>query len=176
MTTSDRAIVSAAVLGDWLACSAAEVRRLAQLGVLTRAAAGRFDLKASVKAYTAYLRRRQAAGSHWEGKGRYAVQRVRLTTAKADLAEMDRQKRAGTLVEAADVKQAWLSILLVVRTRLLAMPNYLAPRLAGKSANEAHALIRAEVYEILRYLSKTELTATRPGRCAEQPDDFATNC
>ena len=172
MTMSDRATVSAAVLGGWLACSAAEVRRLAQLGVLVRAASG-FDLKASVQAYTAYLRRRQAAGSHWEGKGPYAVQRVRLTTAKADLAEMERQRRAGMLLEASDVKRAWLSILLVVRSRLLAMPARLAPRLAGKTGPEIAALVKQEVYEILNFLQKTQIMATAPNSVGK--DTEATN-
>ena len=134
MTMSDRATVSAAVLGGWLACSAAEVRRLAEQGVLTCAAQGRFDLKANVQAYTTYLRRRQAAGSHWEGKGPYASERLRLTAAKADLAEMERQKRAGSLVEAAEVKRTWLSILLVVRTGCWRCPPGLRLRLVGKTA------------------------------------------
>ena len=159
-TPMESAHVSTPELAEWLACSLGEIKRLAAAGVLSRAGPDQFELKANVQAYARYQRERKGQGSHWEGRGSYATQRVRLTKLKADLAQQERDLRDGRLVEAKEVGLAWAAIVSVVRTALLGLPSYCAPRAANRSASEVAQIIRARVNEILQQLAKTEVAAT----------------
>lgn len=80
--------------------------------------------------------------------------RERKLRAEADLAEIERDKARGLLVEVTEVEKAMVEEFTRARTKLLAVPSKLAPQMVGlKSAPQARAMIEAHIWEALRELS-----------------------
>jgi phage terminase Nu1 subunit (DNA packaging protein) len=82
--------------------------------------------------------------------------RQRLVEHKAELAEMEAQKRRGELIEAEEVRHWVISNIMVIRTKLLAFPTKLAARL-GMATNltERHAMLKAEIDALLDDLARS---------------------
>src|ERR1039458_5574588 len=102
MSIDEKALVSAADLSKLLGVSGATLSRLAQTGVATKAASGKYRLAASITSYCAHLRGSASgrASPAAEGRGR-------LLTAQADLAEAKAKLASGELVEVKDVATRW---------------------------------------------------------------------
>jgi hypothetical protein len=83
--------------------------------------------------------------------------RERLVLAQAEMAEMKRQQMVGELVPAAEIQPVWLAIVSAVRSRLLAIPAALAPRLAGVTAAAAQSALREEIHTALSELASTKV-------------------
>jgi len=80
--------------------------------------------------------------------------RQRFVEAKARAAEQEQRKREGELIEASEVRQWQLSVITIIRTRLLALPTKLAGRLGMASTLiERHEILKSEVYTMLRELA-----------------------
>lgn len=80
--------------------------------------------------------------------------RRRKELALAELREMERDRRRGELVPAADVKTKWAAIAGRIRDAVLRIPNKCAPAVAAAAdAREARAILEAECENILRVLS-----------------------
>jgi phage terminase Nu1 subunit (DNA packaging protein) len=127
--------------------------------VLRREARGVFDVADSIAAYVAH-RESVVAAEH--GTGDYGRARAELYLERARAARLKREELEGTLAPLSVTRAAWTSILTMVRTRVLAIPNKLAPRLVGlKTAGEALALVRGEIYEALEELSKSSAWLAR---------------
>lgn len=136
------------------------VRDLAAQGVIPREDQDTFGLEETVRAYVGHLRKARPTTA-WEGRtGRYVDERTKLTAVKADIAEMERKRLMGEIVEVSTLKAAWGAILSIVRQRLLAIPSRCAPRGAGKSATELAQILREDVNGILTYLEKTKVAAS----------------
>lgn len=68
---------------------------------------------------------------------------------------LERQKREGELLEAAEVRQAWGDMVSSARAQLLLLPAKLAPRVAHlKDARECQVVIDEEVRSLLTSLSE----------------------
>ena len=89
--------VPAATLQRLLGLSFQTLSELVALGVLRRAARGKYELEASIAAYCAHLRD-AAAG---RGGDEAAVARARLGSAQADLTEAKAARMRGETVEVA---------------------------------------------------------------------------
>lgn len=48
--------------------------------------------------------------------------------ARADLAEIEADEKRGSVLTAEDVEAAWIAVLALLRTRLLSLPDRLAPQ------------------------------------------------
>ena len=115
--------VPAATLQRLLGLSRQTLSELVALGVLRRAARGKYELEASIAAYCAHLRD-AAAG---RGGDEAAVARARLGSAQADLTEAKAARMRGETVELAEIEALWTRKLKAFRACLLndAIPSRL---------------------------------------------------
>ena len=121
---------------------------------------GHYALVPCVQGYIAFLRDR-AHASQGSGSTAYASQRARLTKAKADAAELEARSKLGELVPAVEVRETWVALVSVMRTRLLAIPARVAARvMMAKNIVEIAGLIRTEIYEALDALAKGQVETT----------------
>jgi len=81
----------------------------------------------------------------------------RKLAAEADMAEMERDLQAGTLLEATEVQRVWSQQCAMMRASLLALPNRVAPAIDPlSSVGERAALITDLVHEALANLSSQD--------------------
>ena len=141
-----------AIVGKVLGISAARVGQLAAQGILPKVKRGRYDLAECVKGYLKHkLQVVEASDAATKG---LMFQRSRLAKSKADQAEAEQQRESGEWVNVADVERTWLALAATFRTRCLAIPTKAATRwAASRTANEAEALMRAEIHQALSELS-----------------------
>ena len=150
---------SAEVLAKLLDLTERRVRQLSAEGVIPKAARGRYEVVGAVRGYIRYLRDLALKGDL--GTADYGIERARLVKARADLAEMEAKQVRGELIPAPDVTLAWTEIMALVRARLLALPDKLAPVIhETTSIAEARDVIRQAVHELLSELSTTEVQLT----------------
>ena len=121
-----------AVIAKLLDLSERRVQQLSREGVIPRAERGQYDLVGSVRGYVRYLRDQAAKAQ--AGAPDYASERARFIRARADLAEMEAEERRGALIAAEEVEAAWIAVLALLRTRLLALPDRLAPLAHAETA------------------------------------------
>jgi len=145
-----------AVIAKLLDLSERQVQQLSREGVIPKATRGQYDLIGSVRGYVRYLR--DQAVSAQAGAPDYAVERARFIRARADLAEMEANERRGSLIAADDAEAAWIAILALLRTRLLSLPDRLAP-LVHEQGNLAGTrdLLRATLREALEDLANNDV-------------------
>ena len=88
-----------------------------------------------------------------------AINRNRLLKAQADLAEIEKQKQQGELIAKQEVKKNWLSILSVLKSKLLSMPNKVAPVvMTYKNVNEVKLILKDKIYDTLHEIAGADLT------------------
>jgi len=156
------------VIAKLLDLSERRVQQLAREGVIPKETRGQYDLVGSVQGYVRYLR--DQAEKARGGAPDYAAERARFIRARADLAELDAEARRGRLLEAADVEAAWTAVLALLRTRLLALPDGLAPQLhAAGSVGDTRAALRMALRGILEELAETDVEIDTPNPDAPEP-------
>lgn len=130
------------------------IQQLAKDGVMIKGDRGRYHLARSVHGYIKFLQSRLREGE----TGGLGEHRKRLTSARADLAEMERQRVAGLLLPSDQVDEMWSRIVAVVKTRILAIPAKMAPRLLVlKRATEIEDALEKEVRDALEEIASTEV-------------------
>jgi phage terminase Nu1 subunit (DNA packaging protein) len=147
-----------AVIARLLDLSERRIQQLSREGVIPKAERGQYDLVAAVRGYVAYLR--DLAVKAQAGAPDFGAERARLIKAKADLAEMEADGRRGDLLPAEAVEAAWTSVLARLRSRLLVLPDRLAP-LCHEETTIAGVRdqIRKAVREALDELATTPVVA-----------------
>ena len=79
---------------------------------------------------------------------------------KVQKEEMELRRRRGELVERADTEQIWSSIVIGTQSRLLILPDKIAPKvLRAKDVYECRAIIEREIREALTSLSEFQPNA-----------------
>jgi len=145
-----------AVIAKLLDLSERRVQQLSREGVIPKAERGQYDLIGSVRGYVRYLRDQAVRAQ--AGAPDYAAERARYIRARADLAEMEAAQRRGSLIAAEDIEAAWIAVLALLRTRLLALPDRLAPHVHEQtSVGDTRNLIRATIREVLDDLAETHV-------------------
>jgi len=145
-----------AVIAKLLDLSERRIQQLSREGVIPKATRGQYDLIGSVRGYVRYLR--DQAVSAQAGAPDYAVERARFIRARADLAEMEAQQRRGSLIAADDAEVAWIAVLALLRTRLLSLPDRLAPLVHEQdSLGGTRNLLRATLREVLEDLANSDV-------------------
>ncbi len=145
-----------AVIAKLLDLSERRVQQLSREGVIPRAERGQYDLVGSVRGYVRYLRDQAAKAQ--AGAPDCASERARFIKARADLAEMEAEERRGALIAAEEIEAAWIAALALLRTRLLALPDRLAPAAHAETSLPAvRDLIRGTVREALDALAETDV-------------------
>ena len=118
------------VVADWLALTPRRVRQLRDEGVLIEKAPGLYDLQSSVVRYISYLRK----GS---GNTNLTDERVMLTRAKREAADMENEVRRGNLHSTEDIEKGLATMCLNIRGRLSTLPAKLSGELAQMGGDRA---------------------------------------
>lgn len=107
-----------------------------------------------------------------------AQEELRYKTARADVAEIERDKRRGKLIELKDAEAAWDNRILSFRSRALSVPLKAAPLvLFQKSQQEVQQLLHREVGDCLQELSRPvdyKQATPEPLEDDEPPESSAT--
>lgn len=149
-----------AVIAKLLDLSERRVQQLSREGVIPKATRGQYDLIGSVRGYVRYLRDQAAKAQ--AGAPDYASERARFIRARADLAEMEAEEKRGSVIAAEDVQTAWIAVLALLRTRLLALPDRLAPVVhAEASPAGVRDVIRGAIREALEELAESDVRLKR---------------
>ncbi|MCA0871366.1 terminase small subunit, Nu1 [Seohaeicola saemankumensis] len=152
------------VIAKLLDLSERRVQQLSREGVIPKATRGQYELIGSVRGYVRYLRDQAAKAQ--AGAPDYAAERARFIRARADLAEMEAEEKRGSVIAAEQIEAAWIAVLALLRTRLLALPDRLAPQAFDQSTvGDTRNLIRAAIREVLDDLAQPDVqleTGTDP--------------
>jgi phage terminase Nu1 subunit (DNA packaging protein) len=144
------------VIARLLDLSERRVQQLSREGVIPKAERGQYDLIGSVRGYVRYLR--DQALKAQAGAPDYAAERARFIRARADLAEMEAEEKRRSLIAADQIEAAWIAVLALLRTRLLALPDRLAPQLFDQpTVGDTRNLIRAAIREVLDDLAQPNI-------------------
>lgn len=136
------ATLTARQLAGLLGLSERRIFELSKAGMLQKP----YVLKPSIGAYIGFLR---------QEKGGLSAERQRLTKLKADILEIEKERRRGESILVADALAQWASVATAIRSKLLGLPTKLAPRLVAlKSPLAVQAVLRPSVDEALSELSR----------------------
>lgn len=135
-------------------------RELRDEGVLPRTDV--YDIEVLLPIYCAHLRdvaMRRGAGSQTS----MSEDEARLQKARADKAEMEAGEMRGTLVPVDQIASAMHSAVIIMKTRIGAVPAKAAPLVAGmKSIPAVERVLRDNIEEALAELSKVEVRNAAP--------------
>lgn len=81
---------------------------------------------------------------------------IRLTEAKAALAELKYDQESGKLVSQKEADRERAEEIANVKAKLLGLPVKVAPRCAGLSAREIEGILRTEIYAVLKEFAESE--------------------
>lgn len=160
-------------------CTAAElaelfgydVRRIQQLsdeGIVVKRSRGKYSLWESLKGLIRH--RDTKKKNQWDGNGEtedgqnYEAHRARLTAAKADVAEIAASIAKGQAHDAGAVEAVWTDMLMNCRSKLLALPTRLAPKLRKETQlNSVREILETAIHEAL-----AELASYDPARITNE--------
>lgn len=144
------------VIAKLLDLSERRVQQLSREGVIPKAERGQYDLIGSVRGYVRYLR--DQAVKAQAGAPDYAAERARFIRARADLSEMEAEEKRRSLIAADQIEAAWIAVLALLRTRLLSLPDRLAPQAFDQpTVGDTRNLIRAAIREVLDDLAEPDV-------------------
>ena len=87
--------------------------------------------------------------------GRWLLERARLVSAQADIAQFERDELDGSLIRVDAVRRVWAGAMVATRESLLQVPARLAAVVAAESDPAAvHTLLAREVHQALLNLSR----------------------
>lgn len=106
--------------------------------------------------------RGQAPVGDGEGRGRdvlaYAIARAARESFEAKIKKLEYEKMAGKLIDAEEVRVAWFNTSRRARDLILAIPDRIAPVIAGTAdserISEVHSMLLSELRRVCEELSK----------------------
>jgi phage terminase Nu1 subunit (DNA packaging protein) len=150
------AIQPIGVIARLLDLSERRIQQLSREGVIPKAERGQYDLIGSVRGYVRYLRDQALRAQ--AGAPDYAAERARFIRARADLAEMEAEEKRRSLIAVDEIEAAWIAVLALLRTRLLALPDRLAPQAFDQpTVGDTRNLIRTAIREVLDDLAEPDI-------------------
>lgn len=153
-----------------LMLSETRVQQLVVEGVIEKEGHGKYNLVKAVQGYIKYLQDRSVGNAGQVKAADYHVEKARKIRAEATLAEMEVDKKRGLLVEVASVEREATSVMLEIRTRMLAVPERVAPSLLGETnEREIKKIISEEIEQALTSLADASRDADDED--TETPDD-----
>lgn len=154
--------ITGAELAALLGIDERTIRKLTDRGVMRQIERGTYDLGEAVRAYVTHREQVTAAEA---GQGQYGQARAELYRERAAAARMRREELERTLIPSHAVIAFNVGIVSIVRTRLLAIPSKIAPRLVGlKSAGAAMEIVQEAITEALTELSRMTVVPDQPAR------------
>ncbi len=162
--------VSVARMMTLCACSATTISAWARDGIVVRAGRNQYDLDASIPRIIQHLR---SVASGQSGSEDIKAARARLTRAKADTAEIDRDARAGIMVDVATFRTRWGSEMATLRQVMLGVPDAMARALPHLTKHDADIMDRTMRDALTRCADEAEAQLARI-RAAEEAERRAT--
>lgn len=118
-----------------------------------------YDVDVLLPIYCAHLRELAARAAEAAPQ---STDEARLQKARADKAEMEADEMRGQLVPVSQIASALHSAIIIMKTRLGAVPAKAAPLVAGmKSIPAVERVIRDNIEEALAELTKVEVLGGR---------------
>lgn len=149
--------VSSKVLEEVIGVGARQVRNLAEEGILKRNSHGKYLFLRSVKNYIMTLKLSKAGekitGDFEEGGFDFEKEKGRSEHYRADMMEMKLQLMEGKLHKSEDVGAVLTDMFTKFRSKMMAMPSALAPKLEGKGKFEVQEMLKEKVEEALHELA-----------------------
>ena len=135
------------VVAQWLCLTERRVRQLRDEGVIVEARPGLYELQPTVAWYITYI-----GGA---GKETLTNERMKLTRAKREAAELENELRKGEVHRTEDIERGIKSMFLNIRSRFLALPAKLSPTLATMGGNQTGIFneLKQAIDEILEEMS-----------------------
>jgi hypothetical protein len=134
------------------------VNHLERQGVIEKAERGMYTL-ASVGAYVRWLRKVQSGPADWRDV------RTQIGQERLALLRLERGRLEGSLLDKEGVRSMNCDIASTIKTRLLAVAPYVAPRLTGlRTPAEGQAIVDAAITDALVELSNLALVADGSAR------------
>lgn len=135
------------VVAQWLCLTERRVRQLRDEGVIVEARPGLYELQPTVARYITYI-----GGA---GKETLTNERMKLTRAKREAAELENELRKGEVHRTEDIERGIKSMFLNIRSRFLALPAKLSPTLATMGGNQTGIFdeLKQAIDEILEKMS-----------------------
>ncbi|CAJ1003891.1 Terminase small subunit [Brevibacillus aydinogluensis] len=150
-------IVNTDAMATLLGFTRQRINQLAKEGILEKQAAGRFPLMKNVQRYIEYLRTgvKDKGDSDDEAQAKYWEEKALHEKAKRETAEIKLAKLKNQVHDAADVELVLTNMLVTFRSRIMSIPEKVAPKVLGmKNLSEISEVINAEVLEALAELSE----------------------
>lgn len=164
-----KTICSTTELAEVLGLTARRVQQLAKEGILQPEGRGKFRLDNAVQSYIKFLGHSPAATASGE-KIDLKVERAKLTKAKRELAEIELSTARAEVHHSEDVRRVMGGMLGAFRSRILAIPTKLAPRLVAQTDLAViQDIVKKQLYEALSELSEYDPAAFR--RKESEPDE-----
>lgn len=142
---------------EWLDISERRFRELLDEGVIERAEKGGYELRRVVQQYVRNLREVAAGRGGGEEQIVKATEEARRMKAQADKAELEVAQMRGELVPADQIAEALNAAVMVMKTRLGAVPAKAASAVGARDVAVAEKVIREHVNEALTELSQVEV-------------------
>lgn len=135
------------VVAQWLCLTERRVRQLRDEGVIVEARPGLYELQPTVARYITYI-----GGA---GKETLTNERMKLTRAKREAAELENELRKGEVHRTEDIERGIKSMFLNIISRFLALPAKLSPTLATMGGNQTGIFdeLKQAIDEILEEMS-----------------------
>lgn len=116
-------------LADLFGYTRQRIDQLLDDGIIVKRSRGKYAVWESIKGLI--LHRETRKKNQWDGEngGGYEEHRARLTGAKADVAEIAAAIAKGQAHDAGAVEAVWTDMLMNCRSKLLAIPTRLAPKI-----------------------------------------------
>lgn len=152
----EKLIVGAREVADWIGASDRTVRELADKGIAVRVGRGKYDLRETIRNYSAHMREVSAGRGGETQILDLTEQRARLAKEQADGQEIKNAQLRGELVSAVEVARQWEDMIRTAAAAMLAVPSRCADRLSLERFQTE--VIDREIREALEALSNDATT------------------
>ena len=142
-----------------LKLSERRVQQLAKDNIIPKAERGKYDLVSSVHGYIDFLKAK--AGGDFTAE-EVLKNKNKLLKAKAEIAEIEKQKATGELIPKEEVKRTWLELVHKIKQKLLSIPNKVAPVVATvKNISEIKLILQDKLYEALYEITSDDRSVAK---------------
>lgn len=150
------------------------IRKLSKEGVIPQSSRGKFDLFPTIKRYIAYLKESQKEQAGPSDQKKMKARKLKAETeereARAKLAEIQLDEKAGKLISREDVIREWSGRCVEVKAALLGLPQeigFLFPDSEYRYMIEER--VEQFVYETLERYSRNGISTPAPRDLMEPP-------
>ena len=142
-----------------LKLSERRVQQLAKDNIIPKAERGKYDLVSSIHGYIDFLKAK--AGGDFTAE-EVLKNKNKLLKAKAEIAEIEKQKATGELIPKEEVKRTWLELVHKIKQKLLSIPNKVAPVVVTvKNISEIKLILQDKLYEALYEITSDDRSVAK---------------